>query len=162
MHRTTLCLIEMAGTKTAPHADWADAKNFAIAVGRKVWHSNLWHACQHQVILDGINAFIQVKQGAALARWVFVNPCCIARANEYAERELKHCPKGFNTPRMDTTHLTLSSVSKLMLPNSASSWAKTLKQGGLMYTHCISTMARWCTCLLDGCTRWRTCKTASR
>ena len=38
MHRTTLCQIGMAGTKTAPHADWADAKNFAIAIGRKVWH----------------------------------------------------------------------------------------------------------------------------
>ena len=38
MHRTTLCLVGMAGTKTAPHADGADAKNFAIAVGRKVWH----------------------------------------------------------------------------------------------------------------------------
>ncbi len=36
MHRTTLCMIGRAGTKTAPHADWADARNFAIAVGQKV------------------------------------------------------------------------------------------------------------------------------
>ncbi len=36
MHRTTLCLIGRAGTKTAPHADWADARNFAVAIGQKV------------------------------------------------------------------------------------------------------------------------------
>ena len=36
MHRMTLCLIGRAGTKTAPHADWADARNFAIAIGQKV------------------------------------------------------------------------------------------------------------------------------
>ena len=36
MHRTTLCLMGRAGTRTAPHVDWADAKNFAIAVGQKV------------------------------------------------------------------------------------------------------------------------------
>ena len=36
MHRTTLCMIGRAGTKTAPHADWADARNFAIAIGQKV------------------------------------------------------------------------------------------------------------------------------
>ncbi|KAL3157775.1 hypothetical protein ABBQ32_012200 [Trebouxia sp. C0010 RCD-2024] len=62
----------MAGTKTAPHATWADAKNFAIAIGRKV------------------------KQGTALARWVFVHPCSIIRANEYVRREVKQCPEGFD------------------------------------------------------------------
>lgn len=36
MHRTTLSMIGRAGTKTAPHADWADARNFAIAIGQKV------------------------------------------------------------------------------------------------------------------------------
>ena len=36
-HRTTLCLMGRAGTKTAPHVDWADAKNFAVAVAQKVW-----------------------------------------------------------------------------------------------------------------------------
>ena len=36
MHKTTLCLIGRAGTKTAPHADWAHARNFAIAIGKKV------------------------------------------------------------------------------------------------------------------------------
>lgn len=45
MHKTTLCLIGMAGTKRAPHADSADARNFAIAIGRKVWHSHAM-ACQ--------------------------------------------------------------------------------------------------------------------
>ena len=40
MHRTTLSMIERAERKTAPHADWADARNFAIAIGQKVWHLN--------------------------------------------------------------------------------------------------------------------------
>ena len=28
--------LPLAGTRTAPHADWADARNFAIAIGQKV------------------------------------------------------------------------------------------------------------------------------
>ena len=36
MHRMTLCLVGRAGTRTAPHVDWADAKNVAVAVGQRV------------------------------------------------------------------------------------------------------------------------------
>ncbi|KAL3134232.1 hypothetical protein ABBQ38_006663 [Trebouxia sp. C0009 RCD-2024] len=114
MHRTTLCLIGMAGTKTAPHADWADAKNFAIAIGRKV------------------------KQGAALARWIFVNPCCISRANEFAEREFKQCPKGFDKCTKDgrdtfDTFLSQSDVATLSKslgtdPNTGNAYVQTVYQ----------------------------------
>ena len=65
-----------------------------------------------------MNAFVQVKQGAALARWIFVNPCCISRANEYAEREFEQCPKGFDKCTKDgrdtfDTFLSQSDVARL-------------------------------------------------
>lgn len=37
-----------------------------------------------------------MKHGPALARWIFVNPRCIVRANEYATGEFKQCPEGFD------------------------------------------------------------------
>jgi len=67
---------------------------------------------------DTQNAFFQVSQGAALARWVFINPCCIVRANKYAKREFKQCPKGFDKCTKDgrdtfDTFLSQADVAKL-------------------------------------------------
>ena len=77
----------------------------------------LWHVSQ--VILDTTTkAFLQVKQGAALARWVFVNPCSIIRAKEYVRKEFKQCPEGFdkctkNGRDMFDTFLSQADVAKL-------------------------------------------------
>ena len=61
---------------------------------------------------------LQVKQGAALARWVFINPCCIVKANEFVKREFKQCPKDFDKCIQDgsdtyNTFLTQADVAKL-------------------------------------------------
>ena len=137
MHRTTLCLIGMAGTKAAPHADWADARNFAIAIGPKVWHLHAM-ACQSSHLGHHIKGFLQVKQGAALARWVFVNPCSVIRANEYVEREFKQCPKGFDKCNKDgcdmfDTFLSQSDAARLSNflgkdPNTGNAYVQTMYQ----------------------------------
>ena len=85
-----------------------------------------------------MNAFIQVKQGAALARWIFVNPCCISRANEYAEREFERCPKGFDKCTKDgrdtfDTFLSQSDVARLSNflgkdPNTGYAYVQTVYQ----------------------------------
>jgi len=61
---------------------------------------------------------LQVKEGTALARWVFVNPCCIVTANEYAKKEFKQCQQGFDKCTKDghdmfDTFLSQADVAKL-------------------------------------------------
>jgi len=64
------------------------------------------------------NCFLQVKEGIALARWVFVNPCCIVTADEYAKKEFKQCQQGFDKCTKDgrdifETFLSQADVAKL-------------------------------------------------
>ncbi|KAL0031501.1 hypothetical protein WJX77_003847 [Trebouxia sp. C0004] len=73
MHRTTLCLIGMAGTRTAPHADWADAKNFAIAIGRKA--ENL-----QDCVKIAWDILVPEHMAAYMATWQHVF-ACVTKSN---------------------------------------------------------------------------------
>ena len=60
----------------------------------------------------------QVKEGAALAKWVFINPHCIVKANEYVRKEFKQCPEDFDKCTKDgrdmfDTFLSQADVTKL-------------------------------------------------
>ena len=64
------------------------------------------------------NCLLQVKEGTALARWVFLNPCCIVTVNEYAKKEFKQCQQGFDKCTKDgcdmfDTFLSQADVAKL-------------------------------------------------
>ena len=92
-------------------------QNFSIAIGRKVWHLHAV-ACQSSHRDTTTKAFLHVKQGVALARWVFVNACSIIKANEYVRKEFKQCPEGFdkcikNGRDMFDTFLSQADVAKL-------------------------------------------------
>ena len=72
------------------------------------------------VVLDlqFVPCLFQVKEGAALTRWVFVSPCCIVKANEFVKRECKQCPEGFDKRTRDgsdtnDTFLSQADVAKL-------------------------------------------------
>ena len=72
---------------------------FAVAAGQKVF---LLHArmsvVMHSVCqtMTDCKCLFELKEGAALARWVFINPRCIVKANKFVQRRFKQCPKGFD------------------------------------------------------------------
>ena len=80
----------------------------------------------------------QVKEGAALAKWVFINPHCIVKANEYVKKEFKQCPKGFDKCTLggsdtNNTFLTQADVAKLSVflgkdPDTGCAYVQTVHQ----------------------------------
>ena len=78
----------MAGTKTAPHADWGDARNFAVDVGQKVWYhwdamrcmslsSQLWQPAEcpkdQQLLIEP--CFSKIDSGLTLRKACLERDC---------------------------------------------------------------------------------------